>query len=327
MAFLIILVVAIIFFILMDQNVRSTPRDFFMYLLSTATLYLTVASVLTLLFQFINVLFPDAANPNYGLASTVRLFVAMLVVVFPVYLWTTNFLRRERDLVPEKGEIKVRKWLVYLTIFLSAALIIGDTVTLVYKFLEGELSIRFYLKVLAVLLVAAGVFGYYFFDLRRKPGEKLKQLRTIAWSASAVAAIIAIAGFFVVGSPMKQRLIKFDTQKLQDIQTLQTGVEQYYLATSKLPDDLNVLSKAQIISLPKDPQGQNYEYTKKSDLNYELCAQFNLTSADAAKYEYTAPRYANETWDHASGRQCFERNINSDILNERYSKTVPAIPQ
>ena len=104
-----------------------------MYLLSSVALYLTVLSGITLLFQYINAGFPDPVSPNYGLAGQVRWFVAMLIVVFPVFLWTARTLRKERDEVPEKGEIKVRKWLVYLTIF---AVLLG------YRYLMWQRSRR-----------------------------------------------------------------------------------------------------------------------------------------------------------------------------------------
>ena len=48
-----------------------------------------------------------------------------------------------------------------------------------YSFLGGELTIRFLLKSLIILLIAGGIFGFYFWDIRthdehiRKSSEKL----------------------------------------------------------------------------------------------------------------------------------------------------------
>jgi hypothetical protein len=297
-----------------------------MYLLSTVALYLTVLSGITLLFQYINAGFPDPVSPNYGLAGQVRWFVAMLIVVFPVFLWTARTLRKERDAVPEKGEIKVRKWLVYLTIFLSAILMIGDLVAVVYNFLDGELSARFYLKALVVLVVAGGVFGYYYYDLRRKAGESAAKLNMFSWIASLAVLAIAVGAFFVVGSPSTQRNIRFDEQRLGSIQNLTYAVEQYYAAKEALPsslNDLNVLGGGYPM---KDPETSAlYEYRKTGDLSYELCANFALSSQEIEKYEHSYERIfpAGGDWSHGVGRSCFARTIDPDILNQRYPGTKP----
>ena len=70
-------------------------------------------------------------------------------------------------------ELKVRKGLGYLTLFIAAILAIIDVSTLVYNLLGGEITIRFILKVLVVLAVAAVVFFYYLKEMRSKPGEQL----------------------------------------------------------------------------------------------------------------------------------------------------------
>jgi uncharacterized membrane protein (DUF106 family) len=59
----------------------------------------------------------------------------------------------------------VRRWLTYLTLFVSAGVLIADLVTMVYNVLGGELTTRFVLKVLVVGAIAGGVFWYYLTDL------------------------------------------------------------------------------------------------------------------------------------------------------------------
>src|SRR5438093_896821 len=46
---------------------RTTPKDFFLYLGVMIMLYSSILSLLVLLFDLINNLFPDAFNPVYGL--------------------------------------------------------------------------------------------------------------------------------------------------------------------------------------------------------------------------------------------------------------------
>ena len=124
--------------------------------------------LITLLFQYINVWFPDPLDYYYqGILNSIRWSSASLLVMFPVYILMGWLIQREFAADPSHREIGVRKWLVYLTLFAAAVTIIIDVITLVYNFLGGELTMRFFLKILVVLLVAAAVFGYYFLDLRR----------------------------------------------------------------------------------------------------------------------------------------------------------------
>ena len=144
----------------MPVKSKASPKDVFMHLLSIVTLYVSVVSFIALLFQYVNVLFPDQLNFYYTSAlNTIRQSTASLVVVFPVYILVSWLLGRDFAREPGKREIKIRKWLLYLTLFIATITIIVDLVTLVYNFLSGELTVRFLLKVMAVLIVAAAVFG------------------------------------------------------------------------------------------------------------------------------------------------------------------------
>ena len=181
------------------ENQKSTPKDVFLHLLSIGALYVSAGSFVALLFQYINVLFPDPLNPPYyySVAGSVRWAMASLIIIFPVYLLVTGGLQKDYSANPEKFEIKIRKWLVHFTLFVAAIVIISDLVTLVYNFLGGELTARFVLKVLAVLTAAAAVFAYYLRDLRKELSKK----ELFWWGTASGAVILAviIAGFFTAG--------------------------------------------------------------------------------------------------------------------------------
>ena len=66
----------------------------------------------------------------------------------------------------------MRRWLTYLTLFVAAAVLVGDMITLVNNVLGGELSIRFVLKVLVAAVIAGTIFGFYLHDLRREEKEE-----------------------------------------------------------------------------------------------------------------------------------------------------------
>ena len=69
--------------------------------------------------------------------------------------------------MPEKRNLRIRKWLIYFTLFAAALIIIGDLVALIFSLLGGELTVRFLLKVVTIFFVAGSVFYYYLWDLRR----------------------------------------------------------------------------------------------------------------------------------------------------------------
>jgi hypothetical protein len=145
-------------------------RDAFLYLLTFVSLYTTVVSSIILLFDYINRLFPDAAFREYyadpGSLATIRWSMAAIIVAFPLFLFLSRFLLKEMREHAEKALSEVRRWLTYLTLFASAVAIIADVITLVFRLLDGELSVRFLLKVLVILVITGIVFTYYLLSLR-----------------------------------------------------------------------------------------------------------------------------------------------------------------
>jgi hypothetical protein len=162
-----------------------------MYILATIALYFSAFAVITLLVNYVNILLPDPLQNLYAdPARAVRWPLALVIVIFPVYVWASRFIRRDIAAEPAKADIRVRKWLLHLTIFLAALLIIGDLVGLVYRFLEGDLSTQFALKVTAVLAVACAVFWYYLVDLRTKAAPFDARTKGIVAAIAAVVVVV-----------------------------------------------------------------------------------------------------------------------------------------
>lgn len=308
---------------------KSSPRDVFMYLLATILLYFCAWSVINLLLEYMNVAFPDPLNPLYNAGDSIRWGLALLIIMFPVYFWVSRFLHRDIVREPGKSDIKIRKWLLYFTLFVAALLIIGDLVALIYNFLQGEITTRFLLKVIFVLAVAAAVFWYYLYDLRKVPGTFSKQAKMFVWGVCIALVAVVVAGFFVAGSPFTQRLVRFDQQKVNDLQTLQSQIVSYWQQKNMLPPTLgNLQDSISGFVPPVDPQsGAPYEYVVTASTSFQLCAQFNLpstagqigatrTTPVGAPYPYgsiEASPNAIQTWDHATGRQCFDRAIDPQL--------------
>lgn len=152
------------------NKLKTSPKEFFLHLLSILALYFSAISFLVLIFQYLNIFFiPDILDDYYSrqsAASGIRWSLSALIVVFPVYLLTNWYLNKSYLKEPEKRNLRVRRWLIYFTLFAAAGIIIGDLVSLIYNFLGGELTMRFLLKILAVFFVAGATFTYYFWDLK-----------------------------------------------------------------------------------------------------------------------------------------------------------------
>ena len=145
-------------------------RDAFLYLLMFLTLYWSAFSFGQLLYQFINRAFPDPLQYLYAAdtsASIIRMDIASLVIAFPVFLWISWLLNRDIKKDADKRGSKIRKWLTYLTLFIAAGIIIGDLIALVFNLLAGDVTIRFFLKVVVVGSIAGTAFGYYLSELRK----------------------------------------------------------------------------------------------------------------------------------------------------------------
>ncbi len=212
-----------------DRTPRTSAADVFSYLLLFLMLYIAVFATLALLFNYVDAAYYyGGATVGSGLVGNSMITsISTLIVVWPVYVlmaWLTGkWLNRDKS----RRNLAIRKWLTYLTLFVSAVTLIIDLITLVYNFLSGGLTMSFGLKVLAVLLVAGAVFGYYIWDLRRT-GAKTILPRIFSISASALLVAAIVAGFFIVGTPGEQRNARFDERRVRDLQSIQGEVINFY---------------------------------------------------------------------------------------------------
>lgn len=302
---------------------KSGPKDVFTHLLMIATLYTATINFITLVFNYINNLFPDTLYGYYDTSfSSIRWSISSLMIVFPVYIFTSWLIGKDIRIQPEKRNIKIRRWLLGLTLFIAALVIIGDLVALIYTFTGGEITARFILKVLVVLAVAAAIFGYYLWDIRLQGPDTKRIAKKSAIAASAVVALGIILGFFVAGSPFEQRLKRFDEQRVYNLQVIQDQIISYWTSKGRLPATLADLTDSiSGFQAPADPEtGTPYEYAVTGPLSFRLCANFKTDSErSAGAIKAVPPVYydgMNYNWDHAAGPACFDRTIDP----ERYPK-------
>ena len=304
-----------------DSRAKASPKDFFLYLAAIVTLYVSTWSILRLLFEIIDYTFPDRLSSYIDPYSTsIRLAIASLVIIFPVYLIISRYLRVNVAREPAKRELGIRKALVYLTLFLAGAIIIGDLVTLINTFLGGEITMRFVLKVVAVLIVTGGIFGYYGLDLRRKDGLSAKAAKIFASVTSVFIIASIVVGFFVMGSPSSIRQVKFDQTRVDDLQSIQDQAVNYWQQKRVLPTVLADLNNPlQNFTVPTDPEtGAAYDYIPTSDLAFKLCAVFGAESSNSGNLRgmsvpVPAGVKGEESWQHGTSKVCFDRTIDPQL--------------
>jgi hypothetical protein len=295
-----------------------SAREAFFYLVMFATLYASAVSFGSIVFSIIDHFIPDPASfrsPEAAIRS-VRWAASWLLISFPVYLWLARSARVSLRQDPEKRGSRVRKWLTYLTLFVAAVVIIGDLVSLVYNLLSGELTLRFVLKVLTVGGIAGAVFGYYSRDLRddELSPEELRSrrvgLRLLAGCVIACVLVAFVAGLFIAGSPGQARAGRLDDERVNDLRSIASSVDEYWGHHGSPPPDLESLAEERGLRLRsiRDPQsGEPYEYRVLTDTSYELCATFSASSSDS---EARGPGV--RFWKHEAGRTCFEIEVRSE---------------
>lgn len=302
----------------------TTPKDVFLHLLMIVTLFISVINGITLIFQYINLAFPDSLNFYYrGILEAVRWSSASIIITFPVFLGTSWLIGKDIRKEPEKKNIGIRKWLIYLTLFVAAITIIVDLILLVFNFYGGELTSQFLLKLVTVLVITACVFGYYLWDLNT-PQLNTKKNRYIALITSLVVLVSIVIGFFTIGSPAHQRSLRMDEERVQNLQWIQNEVTEYWRNKEKLPESLDAL-KNDISGFipPTDPEtGKEYQYKVIDTYTFKLCADFKAESLNRETVE-VKPMYPErypygmeQNWSHGTGESCFERTIDPDFFTK-----------
>lgn len=305
---------------------KTTPKDVFLHLLSIITLYFSAGTFITLLFQYINVWlpqFPEASQYYSGAGNIMRFAISSLIVVFPSYLFSVRFLNKDYAANPAKLQLAIRRWLVYFTLFITALIMIGDLVALINRLLEGEYTLRFLLKVLAVGITTGSIFFYYYNILKKEISANV--LKYFGYAVMLVVAAAVITGFFVVGSPAEQRKLQYDQSRIDDLSYLQSEILNYWQNKEVLPTELNALNdELRGVRVPQDPENQtDYDYQVKGLNQFELCATFNLAYIDPQpiyvkpQYSYDGRFIGNPTWEHQAGKTCFERTIDPDYFKLR----------
>lgn len=156
----------------------GSARDAFLHLLAFTALYAWVISLTLLVFAYIEFTFPDPAtrastHTVEAALSSIRASLSTLLVSYPLFLLVWWYLLREVRKSPDMAKSGIRRWLSFLSLFIGAVTIMANVITVVFYLVEGDLTVRFLLKVVALFIVTGALFIYLALTLRSE-GEATK---------------------------------------------------------------------------------------------------------------------------------------------------------
>lgn len=259
---------------------KPAAYDAFVHLITYFALVLSAIAVGGIIFQFINRFAPDLERLMYAYdyiqTGPLRFDIASLLLAGPLLLAMTGYLHRlfrQNALDTSSG---VRRWLTYLLLFAAAVSVIGSIIALVYQFLGGNYTTNFLLKATTVLLIAAAIFSFYFWELKRSDYGKRNPLASILLVVFAGVFVgLMIGGFLLIGSPKQARLREYDVRRVDAAMQVRWPIEEYFRLNGKLPDQLVSLGE----NIGVDPEtGTAFPYEKLTDNRYQLCVTFALAS-------------------------------------------------
>lgn len=139
-------------------------RDAFLYLLDFITLGFWSVALGQIFYVLIAHWLPDPAVAKYygaSLRDQISWQVAIVIVAFPVFLLLHRTIGRELRARPDLYDSGVRKWLTYLALVIAAIITLTDAAWFIEALISGEITLRFVLDSLVLLVLSGGIFTYY----------------------------------------------------------------------------------------------------------------------------------------------------------------------
>lgn len=300
----------------------GNARDSFIYLMSFTTLYVVVGSIIGLYYTFLDWLFPDPAwivSDFDMILDVVRYAIAAVIVAFPLFVILSLILERIVRRTPDSHKQPVARWLTYLTMFLAAAVMMGDVITLLFYFLDGSVTTRFVLKTVVLFVIAEVILSYYYLTPRSvAAGARPGMLRKVLASTGLVIVLGAASlGFVMAGSPFSARLVRLDERRVTDLREIHQAIQQ--MMTKREADSTLTMIRSLPATLEEvaefrrtkqsgrelsllDPQtGDAYPYRVVDEKSYELCSAF--TAERKKTYDLF--------WNHPAGKHCYSFKVES----------------
>lgn len=305
---------------------KQNAKFAFFYLLSLVALVFMALATGMIIFQIINSSIADELSlaPGGFSQDILKFAISAIIIAAPIYfvmVWLINKNLMSGRLERESG---VRKWLTYFILLVSAVVMIGWLIATINSFLNGELTVKFILKALTAILIAALIFSYYLYDIRRAEVNKVNIIRVYFYGSLGLAAAALIVSFFFIDSPLKVRQQKFDQTIINKFSQLDSAINAYYGENRKLPENLKALVNDDSIyyitenDLTDPATNKIFDYNVKGEDIYELCAAFKTSSKDLSK---NRDYYFDARWTHEAGYQCLKQKM---MKRDKLDRVKPA---
>lgn len=148
----------------------GTAKEAFLYLATFVTLYMTAISLGIVLTGLVGFLVPDRVHDPYSgsdwQVEAILAAVANIIVALPIFVFLSRSHIKRYPTDPDRRRSVVRRWLTYMTMFVSFTVVLGVLAMTVFNVLTGELALRFVLNVLIVVAISVTVFLFYRWELR-----------------------------------------------------------------------------------------------------------------------------------------------------------------
>lgn len=326
----------------------ASARETFLYAILFVLLAIWVFGLGGGLFTLINMLVDsdysvNAFSPSEDDLTSLRQAIASLVVSFPLFLTLEWRVGRARRRNPGLQRSKVRKWLIYITLFITATILVGDMITVVYRLLDGDVTLRFLLKTAVVFGLAAGVFLFYLPEAETDEDavhahvkRSARRNRMFAIVSSAIVAAFVILGVWHVGTPAALVDLRRDDAVLMRLAQVAAAVECHVAVHDAPPAQLSDLgAQASWGGLSDSVQAYCRDnrlvdtdridaaltYEPQSATAFRLCADFRLSAAQARDlrgrplrfslregrdFDGDGPYNVVVDADYAAGSKCFD---------------------
>ncbi len=315
----------------MEQNIQegvdnkiNAPKFAFFYLLSLAALVFMAVSTGMAIFQIINKFIPDVLNEYSGRFNdeAIKFAISALIISTPIFYVISKIIYKNLFLGLLGKDSGVRRWLTYFILLVSSIVMIGWAIAIINNFLDGELTLKFALKALTALIIAAAIFSFYLYDIRRKEVVSKKDIviKIYFFVSLVIVVAIFIVALFAFESPRETRNRKIDEETVKNFYTIDNCVDEYFISKKNLSEDFNEIIDNCGFAFSKNVSEQieskQIKYNKITDEKYELCANFNSSNKERMEKDQYFPGSEQKKNLHDSGWQCLERKVNENLEKE-----------
>jgi hypothetical protein len=151
-----------------DNTNSSSPTmwDAFEHILMFISMYVLAITIGLTLSLFVEKWFPGApelyeSGNNSWKLSMLRGYIASLIVSYPLFAFF--FLRITKRTMdnPFVRTLKARKFLIYLTLVVAFIIVISNIISIIFNFLNGNVTLNFFLNFLIIVSISSLIFFYY----------------------------------------------------------------------------------------------------------------------------------------------------------------------